>query len=103
MAAEEPYELIVFKADDLYIYEKLFKEEAIRKFLDLCKDCVSPEYYEENDTEFRAFYGLLYYRDKSGGHKPYKIMLVGDVGPITSQIRRELEKFYPKLDVEVFI
>jgi len=95
----EPYELIVFKGDNLYIYEKLFKQEAVKEFLGLCKDCISPEYYEENETEFKAFNGLLYYMDKSGGHKPFRIMLVGYVGPIISEIRDGLEKFYPKFEV----
>jgi len=98
MSGYEPYrlyEIIVFESQDIYDYETATNVNVLKKYLEMCRKYVSPEYLPESLTRFSSSMQTVSYCDRSGGDKPCIVLLVGNTtDALKKAIQEGLKEFY---------
>ena len=88
-------EIIVYRNQSLYYAEDVSDEMATRKFLDVCKEYVDPEYVSEQEGHFVNGKMFVSYSDNSGNDKPKIVMLIGLLTQdMIDDIQNGIKKFY---------
>jgi hypothetical protein len=91
------YEILVFENHEIYDLATVTEVTVVKTYLKYCKRYVNPEYVEESETNFFNTRMLISYMDKSGGHKPCNVLLIGRItSELLHEIRKGLAEFYEK-------
>ena len=93
------YEIVVFEHNTIYDSSTAdSSDKAVKMFVEMCGEFVSPEYVPENETSFNAGQMFLSYADRSGGDKPMLVLLIGT---ITDEMESTAEEMLKKLYIRI--